>query len=106
MDVVLRLLIPEHRNEVFRQNLALAHRMLSVGNTVSANSPAGEVRNASNVSSGPHSLEDGVTIFDAKIGSCANALTIIQRNTRATQHGMGFHARRPNHNVGLERHSV
>ena len=80
--------------------------MLSVGNAVSANSSTTKVRNASNVPCSPHTLEDGVAVFDAKIGPGADAFPIIQRDSRATEHRVGLHARGPNDDVSFQSHSI
>ncbi len=80
--------------------------MLGVRDTVTADSTTAEVGNTGNIAGGPHALEDGVTIFDAEIRASTDALALIEGNTRATEHGLGFHASSPDHDVGLECHPV
>ena len=104
--VVLRVFPTDNSGDVFGQNLSLAHGVLGVWHTVATDTATAEVGDAGNIASRPHSLENFGIVGDTKVCLRTDAFPIIQRNSGATEHGLGFHAGRPHHNVGFEDHSV
>ena len=100
--VVLRGFTAQHRHEVLRELLALAHGVLRVRHAEPADTAAREVGHRGDVARRPRGVDDAVVVDHAQVCLRTQAAALVDRQVGAAQNRVGHDAGRPDDEIRLE----
>ena len=103
VQIFLGALAPEHRDDVFRDQLALANGVLGVGYAKAAHSPAAEVGYGAHVAGAPGVFDDVVFGANTQVGAYLETTPLFDRQVGvAHDTGVRHDAGGPHNEVGFE----